>query len=66
MQIVLNGETREITSGLTVRGLLSLLALENEPVAVERNESIVPRAAHEACVLIDGDRLEIVQFVGGG
>ncbi|MDQ3037337.1 MAG: sulfur carrier protein ThiS [Myxococcota bacterium] len=66
MRLEVNGEAREIAEGTTVRELLALLALGGELVAVERNEEIVPRAEHASAVLRDGDRLEIVRFVGGG
>ena len=78
MQIEVNGEAKVIPSGTTVGGLLSLLStgstgstgdtcsIGDGPVAVERNEEIVPRAAHATTELSDGDRIEVVQFVGGG
>ena len=66
MRIVLNGEAREVTDGLTVKGLLRELGLEGVLVAVERNEEIVPRATHDTAVLHDGDAIEVVHFVGGG
>jgi sulfur carrier protein len=66
MRIEVNGEPRDVADGLTVRALLDTLALGAQLVAVERNEEIVPRAQHAEAVLRDGDRIEIVQFVGGG
>ncbi|AKF05808.1 sulfur carrier protein ThiS [Sandaracinus amylolyticus] len=66
MRIEVNGEPRDVTDGLTVRELLVLLALGDQLVAVERNEEIVPRAEHGSARLSEGDRLEIVHFVGGG
>lgn len=66
MRIEVNGEPREVAEGLTVRELLVTLALADQLVAVERNEEIVPRAEHVTARLADGDRVEIVQFVGGG
>lgn len=50
----------------TVAGLLSQLQLQPGNVAVERNREIVPRAQYGQTALADGDRLEIVTFVGGG
>jgi sulfur carrier protein len=52
--------------GTTVAGLLAELGLAGRPVAVERNREIVPRARHPETELADGDRLELVTFVGGG
>lgn len=66
VQVVINGETRELPAGLTVSALLSLLGLTQGPVAVERNREIVPRAEHASTRVEDRDVLEIVHFVGGG
>lgn len=66
LHIVVNGEERAVTEGTTVAGLLADLGLARQHVAVEANREIVPRAAHEGRVLAEGDRLEIVTFVGGG
>jgi len=66
MQITINDESREIGDGTTVSELLVQLELDPKYLAVERNLEIVPRAEHAACVLQDGDRLEIVTLVGGG
>lgn len=66
MRVEVNGEPREVADGITVGELLAALALGDQLVAVERNEEIVPRAEHGRAVLRDGDRVEIVQFVGGG
>lgn len=64
--VVVNGERREIPSGLTLAQALPLLAAPREGFAVERNGAVVPRSAHGATPLADGDRLEVVTFVGGG
>lgn len=66
MNIEVNGEPREVPAGTTVRALLETLGLGDTRVAVERNQEIVPRARHAATEVADGDRLEIVHFVGGG
>ncbi|MFI5307418.1 MAG: sulfur carrier protein ThiS [Polyangiales bacterium] len=66
MRIEVNGEAREATAGTTVAQLLAELGVDAGPVAVERNRIIVPRAEHAATALRDGDKLEVVQFVGGG
>ena len=66
MRVQVNGESREVDPGSTLGVLLQQLGLSARPVAVERNAQIVPRAAHQDTVLTEGDRLEIVQFVGGG
>lgn len=70
MDIVLNGETMQVEAGTTVAMLVTRFAGESgrDPrgIAVERNLEIVPKSQHALTVLEDGDRLEIVQFVGGG
>jgi thiamine biosynthesis protein ThiS len=66
MQIELNGEPREVTESTTIATLLASLGLGDRPVAVELNMVIVPRAQHGEHKLSHGDRLEVVQFVGGG
>ena len=66
MRIEVNGEPREVNEGTTVLELLKVLGTSDGPVAVERNQIIVPRAKHAATRLSDGDQLEVVQFVGGG
>lgn len=66
MQIILNGETRDLPEGMTVEALVLTLADDPRGVAIERNLEIVPKAEHGSTVLQDGDKLEVVQFVGGG
>jgi len=66
MKLTLNGESREVPDGLTVRGLVEHLGLTEGPVAVERNRDVVPRSAHAETPLADGDVIEVVHFVGGG
>ena len=66
VRLSVNGETREFPNPLTVDGLLSLLSLDARKVAVERNLAIVPRSSYGQINLADGDRLEIVHFIGGG
>jgi len=66
MQIVLNGEKTEQKDGLTIAGLLAQLGIGLERVAVEVNLDIVPKASYDTHLLSDGDRIEIVHFVGGG
>ena len=66
MRIEVNGETKDVPPAITVSGLLATLGVDDGPVAVERNREIVPRASHASTVLAEGDRLEVVHFVGGG
>jgi thiamine biosynthesis protein ThiS len=66
ISIVVNGETRNATRGATVTLLLEGLGIHGGRVAIERNLQILPRSAWNETVVADGDRYEIVQFVGGG
>ena len=66
MNVAVNGEEKEIPEGLTVEGLLNKLNIGKERVAVELNLDIVPKNSFADVVLKDGDRVEIVSFVGGG
>lgn len=61
-----NGVERTVAAGATIVGLLEELGLGGKRVAVERNQAVVPRARHAETTLVDGDRLELVTFVGGG
>jgi thiamine biosynthesis protein ThiS len=64
--IQVNGETRETPSGTTITALLHQLGLNQGRVAIEYNLHILPKAKWSDTQLAHGDRLEIVQFVGGG
>jgi sulfur carrier protein len=66
MRLTVNGAAREVPDGMTVRELVAHLGLDGGPVAVEKNLEVVPRAEHAAAVLLEGDVVEIVHFVGGG
>jgi sulfur carrier protein len=66
IEIVVNGQTRQVPEGTTVAGLLEQLALSAPYVAVELNLEVVPRAEHAQRLLAAGDHLEIVTLVGGG
>jgi sulfur carrier protein len=63
---VVNGEEREIPEGTTLAALLEILQLPAGRVAAERNREVVPRGQHAHTRLQEGDRLELVRFVGGG
>ena len=66
MEVIVNGSSREIPEGLTVKELVAHLGLSDGPVAVEVNREIVPRAEHATRPVASGDTIEIVHFVGGG
>jgi sulfur carrier protein len=66
LQLTVNGELRAFSGVADVAALVSALGLDTRKVAVERNLEIVPRSAYAKTSLADGDRIEIVAFVGGG
>ncbi len=66
MNLFLNGEPSKIDKPTTVMAFLEHLGLPCKGIAVELNREIVPKSAYETTALVDGDQLEIVQFVGGG
>lgn len=66
MNIHINGQPRELADGLTVKALLDELGYGEKRVAVERNGELVPKSRHGEQVVEDGDRIEILQAIGGG
>ena len=66
MKLFINGEEREVAPGLTLAALLEQLGVKADRVAVELNREIAARERWSATTLSEGDRLEIVHFVGGG
>ena len=66
IRLSVNGEPRTVAPGLTVRGLLESLGLTPATIVVERNLEILDRERYEDTVLDEGDRVELVHFVGGG
>jgi len=66
MNVTINGESRDVPEGLNVEGLLLVLGLGLDRVAIERNLEILPRTAWNVTQVRPGDRFEIVHFVGGG
>ena len=66
MQVQVNGESRDIASRCTVAGLLKELELAGKRVAVAVNRDVVLRSHYPEIELADGDRIEILEAVGGG
>ena len=66
MNLFVNGEAKTAPDSVTVAAFLEALGLPQKGVAVERNREIVPKSRYADTVLAEGDRIEIVQFVGGG
>lgn len=66
MNVILNGEPRELLNSYTLHNLIAELGLTGKRLAVEVNEDIVPRSQHNDFRLQEGDRVEIVHAIGGG
>ena len=66
MQLEINGERRELASELSLQELVQILNLKPEQIAIELNQVVVRRAEWASTRLKEGDRIEIVHFVGGG
>ena len=66
MKLLLNGEATSAPESLSVADFLDRLGLPRKGIAVELNREIVPKSEYAAIRLSEGDRVEIVQFVGGG
>jgi len=66
MNILVNGVPHELPAGTCLQTLIDQLQLTGKRYAVEVNKEIVPRSEHADYVLNDGDKVEIVQAIGGG
>ena len=66
MKVLINGETKEISNELNLSELLKHFSLPRERVAVELNKEVVRKKDWENIKIADGDKLEVIHFVGGG
>lgn len=66
MQVTVNGENKALAGAMTIESFLQDLGVNPLKVAVERNLEIVPKSTFGTVMVEDGDRLEIVHFIGGG
>ncbi|MBY0356129.1 MAG: sulfur carrier protein ThiS [Rickettsiales bacterium] len=67
MQLTINGEMRSVPDSThSVADLVLALKLDMRQVALERNQEIIPRSLYAEAPIADGDRIEIVSFIGGG
>jgi thiazole synthase len=66
LAIQVNGQPRRVSAGVSVSEMLTELGIDPLKVAVERNRDVVPRSSLPQVIVEDGDRFEIVHFVGGG
>ena len=66
MELTVNGETRNLPESISAAELVNELGIADRRIALERNGEIVPRGEFAATMLAPGDKLEIVQAIGGG
>ncbi len=66
MEITLNGEKFALETGSNIVNLIDKLDLDVDKLAIERNLEIVPKSKFAMTIIEEGDKLEIVHFIGGG
>lgn len=66
MTVRINGEERTLDAPMSVEALLVHLGIDPRKVAVERNREIVPKSTYHQIMVVEGDQLEVVHFIGGG
>ncbi|MFQ5441426.1 MAG: sulfur carrier protein ThiS [Thermodesulfobacteriota bacterium] len=66
MILKINGESREVSDGMTLEDLVEELEIKRAGIAVDVNREVVPRGSYGEKVLEEGDRVEIIRMVGGG
>lgn len=66
MELYLNGVARQFESAISISALTQLLGLEQQRFAIEVNRRIIPKSLHASHILLEGDRVEVIQAIGGG
>jgi sulfur carrier protein len=66
VQVTINGQERTLPDGFTAAGLIEMMGLTGQRLALEVNGEIVPASTHATCDFQPGDQVEIVHAVGGG
>ena len=66
ISVVINGETREVPEGVMLDQLPELFSLPMQRIAIEVNKTVIRRADWPCIAINDGDKIEVVHFVGGG
>jgi sulfur carrier protein len=66
ISVVINGETRQVPDGVRLDQLTELFSLPDQRIAIELNKTVVRRTDWPLTAVNDGDRIEVVHFVGGG
>ena len=66
MKVIINGDTNILDYGISVKDLVINLNIDPTQIAIERNLEIVPACEYASTYLLENDKIEIVQFIGGG
>lgn len=66
IKVIINGEEKEIEANTTIQSVISSLNMKTNMLVVEKNLEIVPKGEYDSSYLLDGDKIEIVSFFGGG
>lgn len=66
MIVLINGESREVPESVNLTTLLELFSLPSQRVAVELNRNVIRRVDWETVTISEGDKIEVIHFVGGG
>ena len=66
LEVLVNGEAQRVPGGCTIDGLLGQMGVERHRIAVAVNREVVPRSSFRTHPLEEGDRVEILEAVGGG
>ena len=66
MKLLINGENKEFADGLSLEEVIKQLGVRKETVVAEVNRKIIQNPQRAECKLVDGDQVELIQFVGGG
>lgn len=66
VEILVNGDFHTFEDGITIAEMLVTLDLPLKKIAVERNLEVVPKSTYQDVILKEGDKLEIIHFIGGG
>ena len=66
IDVTINGEPQQFAASLNIAAMLEELGIDRKKVALERNLEIVPKSTYDDVIVDDGDKLEIVHFIGGG
>lgn len=66
MNIQVNGKSLEVIEPLTIVDLIKQLDYQNQRIAIEINEAIIPKSNHAEFMISDNDKIEIIKAVGGG